>query len=167
MKREKAFTRKVDSKTGLTKVKLSNREDYWAFEDGKVRLGDDDVLQVYEEWFDGDMGLWWEGEPYVFIGEREHRYFLDDIMKDAGFVQGDKESLQNPVVLHHDRNFRNFASRKKWNLPVALFNGSFSYKDRGSLIQYSNFTALDYDGFSSEEKLCGVGRISGPTSARK
>lgn len=110
MKREKAFTRKVDSKTGLAKVKLRNREDYWAFEDGKVRLGDDDVLQVYEEWFDGDMGLWWEGEPYVFIGESEHRYFLDDIMKDVGFVQGDKESLQNPVVLHHDRNFRNFAS---------------------------------------------------------
>lgn len=110
MKREKAFTRKVDSKTGLKKVKLSDREDFWAFEDGTVRFGEDHILHVYEEWFDDDMGLWWEDKPYVFIGESEHRYFLDDVMKAVGFVQGDKDSLQNPVILHRDNNFRNFAS---------------------------------------------------------
>lgn len=110
MKREKALTRKTDPKTGLTKVKLGGREDIWAFADGTVRVGEDDVLQVYEDWFDDDMGLWWEGEPYVLIGDSEHRYYLDKLMQAVGFVQGDKDSLQNPVVLHRDNNFRNFES---------------------------------------------------------
>ena len=42
---------------------------------------------------------------------------------------------------------------KYWNLPVALFNGTFSYKNNDSLINYSSFTALDFDQFESEEKL--------------
>lgn len=47
---------------------------------------------------------------------------------------------------------------KKNNLPMALFNGVFSYKASGFLTQYSNFTALDFDHFVSEEELCHIGR---------
>ena len=47
---------------------------------------------------------------------------------------------------------------KKLNLPVALFNGVFSYKASGFLTQYSNFTALDFDHFKSEEDLQGIKR---------
>ena len=46
---------------------------------------------------------------------------------------------------------------KYWNLPVALFNGTFSYKNNDSLITYSSFTALDFDQFESEEKLNETG----------
>ena len=46
---------------------------------------------------------------------------------------------------------------KYWNLPVALFNGTFSYKNNDSLINYSSFTALDFDQFESEEKLNETG----------
>lgn len=47
---------------------------------------------------------------------------------------------------------------KKWNLPVALFNGKFNYKDSDNLTEYSNYTALDFDNFQSEEELCSIGR---------
>lgn len=47
---------------------------------------------------------------------------------------------------------------KKNNLPVVLFNGTFSYKNNSSLIQYSNFTAIDFDHFNSESELCAIGR---------
>ena len=42
-------------------------------------------------------------------------------------------------------------------LPVALFNGTFSYKNSAGLKQYSNFTAMDFDGFESEQDLQNIG----------
>jgi len=110
MKREKAFTRKVDSSTGLTMVKLSDRYDFWACNDGSIREGKDLILTVFEEWYDDDMDLWWEAVPYVLFGESIHRYFVEDIMEKVGFVQGDRNSLQSPVILHRDNDFRNMAS---------------------------------------------------------
>lgn len=72
-------------------------------------------------------------------------FYGQDLQRTTGFLR----TLQDPVQLQE---------QKKQNLPVALFNGSFSYKDSSSLIQYGNFTALDYDGFNSEERLCEIGR---------
>lgn len=46
---------------------------------------------------------------------------------------------------------------KKNYLPAVLFNGTFSYKNDNSLIQYSPYTALDFDGFASEDKLAEIG----------
>ena len=42
-------------------------------------------------------------------------------------------------------------------LPVALFNGTFSYKNSAGLKKYSNFTAMDFDGFECEQDLQNVG----------
>ena len=42
-------------------------------------------------------------------------------------------------------------------LPVALFNGTFSYKNSAGLKAYSNFTAMDFDRFASEQELQNVG----------
>lgn len=42
-------------------------------------------------------------------------------------------------------------------LPVALFNGTFSYKNSAGLKEYSNFTAMDFDGFNSERHLQDTG----------
>ena len=35
-------------------------------------------------------------------------------------------------------------------LPVALFNGTFSYKNSAGLKEYSNFTAIDFDRFNND-----------------
>lgn len=42
---------------------------------------------------------------------------------------------------------------KYWNLPVALFNGTFSYKNDCGLKGYSSFTAIDLDNFSSVQEM--------------
>ena len=38
-------------------------------------------------------------------------------------------------------------------LPVAMFNGTFSYKNDQSIKDYSSFTAIDFDSFSSGEEM--------------
>ena len=42
-------------------------------------------------------------------------------------------------------------------LPVALFNGTFSYKNSAGLKEYSNFTAIDFDRFNNEQEFNEVG----------
>ena len=42
-------------------------------------------------------------------------------------------------------------------LPVALFNGIFSYKNSAGLKEYSGFTAIDFDNFNSEQDLQDIG----------
>ena len=42
-------------------------------------------------------------------------------------------------------------------LPVALFNGTFSYKNSAGLKEYSNFTAIDFDRFDNEQEFNEVG----------
>lgn len=39
------------------------------------------------------------------------------------------------------------------NLPVASFNGTFSYRSDSDITEYSSFTAMDFDGFASEDEL--------------
>ena len=44
-------------------------------------------------------------------------------------------------------------NRMKYELlPVAMFNGTFSYKNDQSIKDYSSFTAIDLDNFGSEEE---------------
>jgi hypothetical protein len=38
-------------------------------------------------------------------------------------------------------------------LPVAMFNGTFSYKNDQSIKEYSSFTAIDLDNFSSKTDM--------------
>lgn len=98
-----------DATTGLLKVKLASSGNLWIFEDGTVHNGLS-VLPVIESWFDGDMGLEWEDEPYVHLDASDHRSHLESLMVAAGFVQGDRSLLHNPVVLHIDMDFTNLAS---------------------------------------------------------
>ena len=46
---------------------------------------------------------------------------------------------------------------KLQNFPVALFNGTFSYKNSAGLKEYSNFTAIDFDRFNNEQEFNEVG----------
>lgn len=46
---------------------------------------------------------------------------------------------------------------KFWYLPAVMFNGVFSHKNNDSLTEYSNITAMDFDGFDSEQELKRIG----------
>ena len=54
---------------------------------------------------------------------------------------------------HDEQNKMKFG-----NLPVACFNGTFSYRSDSDITGYSSFTAMDFDGFESEEELRRIGR---------
>ncbi len=47
-------------------------------------------------------------KPHVRIDRT--RYDIDDLMKMAGYVNGDDANLKNPVILHRDNNEMNFSS---------------------------------------------------------
>lgn len=49
---------------------------------------------------------------------------------------------------HNEQNKLKIAA-----LPYACFNGVFEYRNNGSLKEYSNYTAIDFDGFQSEDDL--------------
>ena len=55
------------------------------------------------------------------------------------------------IQSHSDHDVQN--QLKLQYLPVALFNGTFSYKNSAGLKKYSNFTAMDFDGFECEQDL--------------
>ena len=46
---------------------------------------------------------------------------------------------------------------KFWYLPAVMFNGVFSHKNNDSLTEYSSITAMDFDGFDSEQELKRIG----------
>ena len=80
----------------------------------------------------------------------ELRYILGAIQ--TGFFGGqDLREITRRIQAEPDHNRQNVL--KYWNLPVALFNGTFSYKNNGSLKDYSNFTAIDLDGFPNVQEM--------------
>ena len=70
--------------------------------------------------------------------------YNQDLREVTAFIQSQSDhDVQNQLKLQ--------------NLPVALFNGTFSYKKSAGLKEYSNFTAIDFDGFASEQDLQNAG----------
>ena len=70
--------------------------------------------------------------------------YNQDLREVTAFIQSQSDhDVQNQLKLQ--------------NLPVALFNGTFSYKNSAGLKEYSNFTAMDFDGFASEQDLQNAG----------
>lgn len=73
---------------------------------------------VYDSIYDGDLNL------EVYIGShifdptgksRRRRIHIDDLMAEAGYIDGDKYSLKHPVILHRDYNPTNHdSSNLKW-----------------------------------------------------
>lgn len=71
-------------------------------------------------------------------------YFQQDLREVTAFIQSQSDhDVQNQLKLLH--------------LPVALFNGMFSYKNSAGLKEYSNFTAIDFDRFNNEQEFNEVG----------
>ena len=70
--------------------------------------------------------------------------YNQDLREVTAFIQSQSNhDVQNQLKLQY--------------LPVALFNGTFSYKNSAGLKEYSNFTAMDFDGFASEQDLQNAG----------
>jgi len=96
-----------DSKTGLMKVRLFENDEYWVYEDGTIRCGTS-PLSVGNYFYDSDMGCTYITDPFVSIKRMgANRTSVDSLMRAAGFVQGNRGSLQSPVILHKDMNYLN------------------------------------------------------------
>ena len=70
--------------------------------------------------------------------------YNQDLREVTAFIQSQSDhDMQNQLKLQY--------------LPVALFNGTFSYKNSAGLKEYSKFTAIDFDRFNNEQEFNEVG----------
>ncbi|MBR4294773.1 MAG: hypothetical protein IKT53_07255 [Bacteroidaceae bacterium] len=70
--------------------------------------------------------------------------YNQDLRGVTAFIQSQSDhDVQNQLKLQY--------------LPVALFNGTFSYKNSAGLKEYSNFTAIDFDRFNNEQEFNEIG----------
>ena len=90
-------------------VKLKhNKHTLEVMKDGSVRIKNKKST-VYVSFFDPDMDLMAVVSPHIYLPNGD-RVYLDDIMKDAGYIQGDDAVLSKPVILHRDEDWMNFSS---------------------------------------------------------
>ncbi len=81
--------------------------------DGSIKM-DGKNATVYNSLYDSDMDLEAVISPHICIPRKDsiypERVYIDDIMKYAGYVQGDDAGLKQPVILHRDEDWMNFSS---------------------------------------------------------
>lgn len=77
------------------------------------------------------------------------------MIKNGAYFQQDLREVTAQIQSQNDHDVQN--QLKLLYLPVALFNGTFSYKNSAGLIEYSSFTAIDFDNFNSEQELQDIG----------
>ena len=63
-----------------------------------------------------------------------------------------------PELIRQITAIRNLTSHQeqneaKKNLPVFCCNGTFHRRNNASLLQYSSFIAIDFDGFKTDDEL--------------
>lgn len=79
--------------------------------DGSIEMNGK-KMEVRDHFYDADVDLevcsWC---PFVDVPQKNSIYrasiFIDDLMKKAGYVQGDDANLTSPVILHKDNNYMN------------------------------------------------------------
>ena len=62
----------------------------------------------YFRWYNPADSHYSVVDPYIIVNGERIR--MEDIMKEAGFIQGDDAGLKEPAILHKDGNYMNFAS---------------------------------------------------------
>ena len=77
------------------------------------------------------------------------------MIKNGAYFQQDLREVTAQIQSQNDHDVQN--QLKLQYLPVALFNGTFSYKNSAGLKEYSNFTAIDFDRFNNELEFNDVG----------
>lgn len=103
-------TKVMDPKNGMMKAKLYEKSDCWVYENGTVMDGYGNQIKPIDFGFDSDTASFFETDPYIKIDKLSSHLEMDRIMNAVGFVQGDKSSIQNPVIMHRDGDYRNFSS---------------------------------------------------------
>ena len=92
--------------------------------------------------------------PRIFQPEKVSDWHINDVLwgiKTGIFNNQDLRGITQQIQSQSNHDLQ--GQMKSRYLPAAMFNGTFSYKNNDSLINYSCFTALDFDKFESEEKL--------------
>lgn len=77
----------------------------------------DKKQNVNDSIYDGDLDLEVYIDPHIFdpTGKSRGRIHIDDLMAESGYIDGDKYSLKNPVILHRDYNPVNYdSSNLEW-----------------------------------------------------
>ena len=99
--------------TTVPKVRLYYNERFLeVFSSGEVKEGGQ-TLSVADYWYDSDVDLHWiTPGPYIRVGSglSPKRVEIEKIMRVCGYIQGDDAPLKNPVILHRDLDWKNFAS---------------------------------------------------------
>lgn len=79
---------------------------------GDITVDGNSTFPLYY-WKSQTPGMLHVGEPFVYVkaGDGVHslRVNIDEIMRDAGFIQGDDAGMSAPVILHRDGDWLNFA----------------------------------------------------------
>ena len=78
------------------------------FSTGKIKV-DGQEESVLDYYFEPDVDAFSAKEAPVVQIEKA-RIAVDELMEAAGYVQGDDAGLENPVILHRDMDYKNFAS---------------------------------------------------------
>lgn len=66
--------------------------------------------RVLEYSWDNDVCLRWPNYGVFVSMDYQHPLYVEDLMADCGYVQGDPYAFDNPAILHKDDNYRNCAS---------------------------------------------------------
>ena len=69
----------------------------------------DGDLRILEYTWDSDVWLRWPHYGVFVSLDLQHPLYVEDLMADCGYVQGDKYAFAQPVILHKDNNYRNCA----------------------------------------------------------
>ena len=82
--------------------------------DGSVKMGGK-TAKVCDSFYDSDVELEvCSSGPFIYVPQKgslyDKRVFIDDLMCEAGYVQGDDADLQYPMILHKDNNYMNCSS---------------------------------------------------------
>lgn len=81
--------------------------------DGTVWSKNGKKLPIYDYLFDPEINLDVCIDPYVRVPQTHSIYpknkDMDDLMKTAGYINGDDAILTNPVILHRDYDRMNFS----------------------------------------------------------
>lgn len=95
--------------TTVPKVRVySDGEFVEVFSSGKIKVKGHESY-VLDYMYDPDMDLHW-GLPNPSVKIDKEKIAVDELMEAAGYVQGDDAGLKNPVILHRDLDYKNFAS---------------------------------------------------------
>lgn len=81
--------------------------------DGTIKEGSKPI-SIIDYRFDPDMGLHFCPGPHACVHTKGHingeLVDVDELMRKAGYVQGDDADLKQPVILHIDYDWKNFNS---------------------------------------------------------